>query len=96
MIIALIDNGSLEPAATLNLRRVAAALTANVGVLVHPVSWKHSDRIAPAELAAATGRIVVSGMGKSGHIGGKIAATLASTGTPAFFATSATLRLKPG
>jgi arabinose-5-phosphate isomerase len=31
------------------------------------------------------GRVVVSGIGKSGHIGGKIAATLASTGTPAFF-----------
>jgi arabinose-5-phosphate isomerase len=31
------------------------------------------------------GRIVVTGMGKSGHIGGKVAATLASTGTPAFF-----------
>lgn len=31
------------------------------------------------------GRVVVSGMGKSGHIGKKIAATLASTGTPAFF-----------
>lgn len=34
---------------------------------------------------ATRGRIVVLGMGKSGHIGGKIAATLASTGTPAFF-----------
>ncbi|MFM9597940.1 SIS domain-containing protein, partial [Streptomyces scabiei] len=31
------------------------------------------------------GRIIVVGMGKSGHIGNKIAATLASTGTPAFF-----------
>jgi arabinose-5-phosphate isomerase len=31
------------------------------------------------------GRVVVTGMGKSGHIGGKIAATLASTGTPSFF-----------
>ena len=31
------------------------------------------------------GRVVVSGMGKSGHIGGKIASTFASTGTPAFF-----------
>ena len=31
------------------------------------------------------GRVVVNGMGKSGHIGGKIAATLASTGTPSFF-----------
>ncbi len=34
---------------------------------------------------AATGRVVVTGLGKSGHIGHKIAATLASTGTPAFF-----------
>jgi len=32
-----------------------------------------------------SGRVVVTGMGKSGHVGGKIAATLASTGTPAFF-----------
>jgi arabinose-5-phosphate isomerase len=36
-------------------------------------------------LLACTGRIVVTGMGKSGHIGNKIAATLASTGSPAFF-----------
>ena len=36
-------------------------------------------------LSAMNGRAVVTGMGKSGHIGRKIAATLASTGTPAFF-----------
>ena len=36
-------------------------------------------------ILACQGRVVVTGMGKSGHIGGKIAATLASTGTPAFF-----------
>ena len=36
-------------------------------------------------IRAATGRVIVSGMGKSGHVGHKIAATLASTGTPAFF-----------
>jgi arabinose-5-phosphate isomerase len=36
-------------------------------------------------LLGCRGRVVVSGMGKSGHVGGKIAATLASTGTPAFF-----------
>jgi len=36
-------------------------------------------------LLQCEGRVVVTGMGKSGHIGGKIAATLASTGTPAFF-----------
>ena len=36
-------------------------------------------------ILACSGRVVLVGMGKSGHIGGKIAATLASTGTPAFF-----------
>jgi len=36
-------------------------------------------------MLACKGRVVVTGMGKSGHIAGKIAATLASTGTPAFF-----------
>ncbi len=36
-------------------------------------------------ILSCDGRVVVTGMGKSGHIGNKIAATLASTGTPAFF-----------
>jgi arabinose-5-phosphate isomerase len=36
-------------------------------------------------IAASTGRLIISGMGKSGHIGRKIAATMASTGTPSFF-----------
>ena len=36
-------------------------------------------------ILACQGRVIVTGMGKSGHIGGKIAATLASTGTPSFF-----------
>jgi arabinose-5-phosphate isomerase len=50
-----------------------------------------TDRLGEPFLAAVTtvleskGRVVVTGMGKSGHIGGKIASTLASTGTPAFF-----------
>jgi arabinose-5-phosphate isomerase len=50
-----------------------------------------ANRIGPEFLAACKmmlacrGRIVVLGMGKSGHIGDKIAATLASTGSPAFF-----------
>jgi len=38
-----------------------------------------------AMIKAARGRVIVSGMGKSGHIGNKIAATFSSTGTPAFF-----------
>ncbi len=40
---------------------------------------------AVARILAAPGRVIVSGMGKSGHVGRKIAATLASTGTPAHF-----------
>ena len=40
---------------------------------------------AVARIAAASGRVIVTGMGKSGHIGRKIAATLASTGQPASF-----------
>jgi arabinose-5-phosphate isomerase len=49
------------------------------------------DRIGPDFVAACRlildcrGRVVVSGIGKSGHVGRKMAATLASTGTPAFF-----------
>jgi arabinose-5-phosphate isomerase len=50
-----------------------------------------APRVGPAFVRACRiclncqGRVVVTGMGKSGHIAGKIAATLASTGTPAFF-----------
>ena len=42
--------------------------------------------LAACDLCLQTeGRVVVTGMGKSGHVSNKIAATLASTGTPAFF-----------
>ncbi|MFI5014028.1 MAG: SIS domain-containing protein [Hyphomicrobiales bacterium] len=40
---------------------------------------------AVALIGASKGRVIVTGMGKSGHVGRKIAATLASTGTPAYF-----------
>ena len=40
---------------------------------------------AVARIAGATGRTIITGMGKSGHVGRKIAATMASTGTPAYF-----------
>ena len=46
---------------------------------------KEPFRLAVATLAAARGRVIVTGIGKSGHIGQKLAATFASTGTPAFF-----------
>jgi arabinose-5-phosphate isomerase len=63
------------------------------GILLHEADEirQLADRIGSQFEAAVSmilschGRVVVTGMGKSGHIGGKIAATLASTGTPAFF-----------
>jgi arabinose-5-phosphate isomerase len=42
-------------------------------------------QLAVALIGASKGRVIVTGMGKSGHVGRKVAATLASTGTPAYF-----------
>jgi arabinose-5-phosphate isomerase len=54
---------------------------------VRTLAGRIDQRFADAcrRMLACEGRIVVTGMGKSGHVGAKIAATLASTGTPAFF-----------
>ena len=54
---------------------------------LHALAAALDDRFprAVSLLAGATGRVVVSGMGKSGHVARKIAATMASTGTPALF-----------
>lgn len=54
---------------------------------VNALAARIDDRFAVAceWMLNCTGRVVVTGMGKSGHIAGKLAATLASTGTPAFF-----------
>ena len=48
-------------------------------------SLDHTFEAACQAILACDGRVIVTGMGKSGHIANKIAATLASTGTPAFF-----------
>jgi arabinose-5-phosphate isomerase len=61
------------------IRREAGALDALAG------SLGASFTAAVELLMAAEGRVIVSGMGKSGHIARKIAATFASTGTPAHF-----------
>ena len=61
------------------LKTEAAAISA----LIERIDQRFHD--ACQMILDCQGRIVVTGMGKSGHIGNKIAATLASTGTPAFF-----------
>jgi arabinose-5-phosphate isomerase len=68
---------------TKQARRVLEIEARAIGDLVSRVG---DDFARACELCMhCSGRVVVTGMGKSGHIGGKIAATLASTGTPAFF-----------
>jgi sirohydrochlorin ferrochelatase len=59
MRIALLDNGSLEPAAHRGLRAAAAALAARTGLPVEAVSWRHSDRIPAAELDGAPARTLL-------------------------------------
>jgi len=63
----------------------AAGLTALQSAIAVPEIMGNSFTEAVACIAAAEGRVVVSGIGKSGHIGRKIQATLASTGTSAIF-----------
>ena len=70
--------------ATLALARDVLLLEASeINALATRLDNQFTDAV--ALILQCKGRVVVSGMGKSGHIGGKIASTLASTGTPAFF-----------
>jgi arabinose-5-phosphate isomerase len=84
-----IDGGATEVAA----RKDGGAAAAGRRVLATEIegleklalSLGASFQAAVDIMTAVKGRVIVTGMGKSGHIGRKIAATLASTGTPAFF-----------
>lgn len=70
--------------ATLVLARDVLLLEASeINALASRLNGQFTDAV--DLILQCKGRVVVSGMGKSGHIGGKIASTLASTGTPAFF-----------
>ena len=64
-------------------RRVLTQEAAALGSLAEALDGHFADAL--ELLAAVTGRITVTGMGKSGHIARKLASTLASTGTPAQF-----------
>lgn len=67
-----------------DLGRAVLKLEADaVAALVERIGEPFSE--ACQQMLACRGRVIVTGMGKSGHIGSKMAATLASTGTPAFF-----------
>jgi arabinose-5-phosphate isomerase len=64
-------------------RRVIGIEAAALGQLAETLGPAFAQAV--ARMLAARGRVIVSGMGKSGHVARKIAATLASTGTPALF-----------
>lgn len=69
-----------------DLRVARDVLNTEAAGLLSLAAALHADFVQAIDcLAAASGRVVVSGMGKSGLVGRKIAATLASTGTPALF-----------
>ena len=81
---------SQPPASTLSALRTLGLERAGIAALEAALLDSSSGLAARIDAAVAlitraTGRVIVTGMGKSGHVGRKIAATLASTGTPAYF-----------
>jgi len=72
---------------THNFIKLGKAVLQNEADAIQALTSRLGDQFSRAceIMLGCKGRIVVIGMGKSGHIGGKIAATLASTGSPAFF-----------
>lgn len=80
------SNLRVLPSATVILRRGAEVINMEARALdLLANSLDQSFVQACEEILACTGRIIVTGMGKSGHIARKWAATLAATGTPAFY-----------
>jgi arabinose-5-phosphate isomerase len=84
------DAGTMQPAASPHIASALRTLD-NERDGVAALAAAMCDGLGVPFVAAvetirnARGRVIVTGMGKSGHVGRKIAATLASTGTPAFF-----------
>jgi len=77
------DSASAIASAARTLSTEQAGLTALAEALDNGLSEPFAEAV--EMIARISGRVIVTGVGKSGHIGSKIAATLASTGTPAFF-----------
>jgi arabinose-5-phosphate isomerase len=78
-----VDRSAAIASALRTLETERAGLSTLAAELGNGLSEAFADAV--GLLAQVSGRVIVTGVGKSGHIGSKIAATLASTGTPAFF-----------
>ena len=78
---------ALRPFDATRALRLARETCETEAAALHAMGLRLDERFAQAvqRMLQVSGRAVVMGIGKSGHIGRKIAATLASTGTPAFF-----------
>lgn len=84
------DPGMIKPRAGVAARSAIRTLEIEEQGLAALRTLLASELAAPFDaavdrLAGASGRVIVTGIGKSGHVGQKVAATFASTGTPAFF-----------
>lgn len=81
------DHASADLAASASAVRTLEVEYDGLGQLKAALEGAMAQPFAAAikALVAAKGRVIVTGIGKSGHVGQKIAATMASTGTPAFF-----------
>lgn len=85
-MIARVVNVSAEKASVSAQRTINVemrGLESLATALNGPMAQAFSEAV--KTIGAATGRLIITGVGKSGHIGAKLAATFASTGTPAFF-----------
>ncbi len=85
-IISFPETARQHDAAEVNLATARRVLTTEGEALLRLSEFLNASFDQAIEMiSAAEGRVIVTGMGKSGHVGRKIAATLASTGTPSFF-----------
>ena len=80
---AKVDGGGAIASAMRTIETEKAGLVALAAALEGDLHDAFRDAV--CRIGDSVGRVIVTGIGKSGHIGVKIAATLASTGTPSFF-----------
>jgi arabinose-5-phosphate isomerase len=66
-----------------NIRKAIEIEANALKTLVQQIDWYYEEAV--NLIQSSKGKVVITGVGKSGHMGKKIAASLASTGTPAFF-----------
>lgn len=78
-----VDRAAAIRSAVRTITTEQAGMAALAAALDNGLAEPFADAV--ARISGITGRVIVTGVGKSGHIGAKLAATLASTGTPAFF-----------